>query len=608
VIYLWAEVYNAAYSAPKTNNVIPLATARITRAFDGPGSIDIDSPVIGLEFLARAHDLLTVKSVVEIWWQEEPKTPILKGAMVVEKRQFVEDAQGFRLKATGSDVMSLLLNKSTNYARSYADQTVQTVVSALLTLAGWTASYDSVSGNISTRFDGASVLKALQAIASQKGYHMRLTSTFKTLEFGAFGDSNGYTLRKFEGDHPEVERASTVIPIESMKVLDNSADIVNKIYPSGAGDGDSFLTLEQSTAVTTYTRQSETGPDGRTVYYYSDSTSITAYGTIEARVNFKKIAPTGASATEVANASDDLAIAANEWLARHKDPVEQLTVHVFKPDVNFAVGDKVAVDYIGVVNQNGVPNTLVDISGDYWILSVDESLSMSGESVALDLSNIDRVAMGEEQIIVGQVDAIDVQEVGYQATLNKYVWGPYQSPMDASNTGTSEFIIDDQTVDIDKVTLYITTTPFGSTAKSAAHRHQMFNWISSNADLAGNNIFSAAADAGAVGSTTVVLAVASSVGDIYTVSADGAQEYGVYTDTDYPDHVSITVNGTTVASNLDTSGAGLTNLEINITDEVRNKVGGFQTTHPIVASCTGGQGEIRFQIMVQNIITRGKAA
>jgi hypothetical protein len=118
---------------------------------------------------------------------------------------------------------------------------------------------------------------------------------------------------------------------------------------------------------------------------------------------------------------------------------------------------------------------------------------------------------------------------------------------------------------------------------------------------------SAALDGAGVGSTTLDMKFQGSTGDIYTFGAAGAQEYGIYKDTDYPDNVDVDVNGTTVASGLDSGGAGLTNYSIDITDEVVNKVGGFRANHTITFSCDGGQGEIRAQIIVQDAIIMGKA-
>lgn len=610
MIQLWAEVYDPTYTTQVTDGDLLLVSARVERVLDGPGRVDVETPILHVDYTSRALGVLTAKRVLEIWYQENEHTTARRvTAMVIEDVSYVADSGGIRLTVRGSDVMALLMNYTTDLARIYENQTVQTIVTALAGLAGWTVSYDGVSGSITTRFDGVSVLKGIQTIAEETGYHLRLGSTFKTLEFGAFGSDSGYRVVKLEGDHPMPARDSNVIPLERISIKESNQEIINWIIPMGGGKGDSTLTLENSTRSSPYTIQSYAGPDGRTIYYLADSTSIATYGQIEKRVNFKKITPVGTSSTQIQRSANFLYDAAAEWLSRRTDPLTEIGVNVYQQRVNFDVGDKVRVEYVEMVNVGGTPVTLKSIDALYWVMGSRESYGDRGEQASLTLASIDRVATDAADIIVGQIDAIDVQDTGYQPSLNLYVWGPYQEPMDSSENAVVTFRIPDQTLDLFYVELRVTTVPFSSTAKSPAHRHMMMQYNNTATDQTTDFIYIVATDGAATGTDSVFLAANSTLEnvDIYTYGAGGAQEYGIYKDTDYPDNLDIDVNGTQVANNLDSGGTGLTNYSIDITDEIVNKAGGFRADHTITFSCGGGQGEVRCQIIVQDAIIMGKA-
>jgi hypothetical protein len=478
----------------------------------------------------------------------------------------------------------------------------------LLTLAGWSVTFNLVSGNITTRFDGTSVLKAIQAIAKETGQHFRLTDTHKQIEFGALGDDSGYRVVKVEGDKPMPARGDNVIPLETVDIKTVGTDIVNWVIAMGSGKGDSTLTLEHSTRSSPYTIQTMTGPDGRTVYFIKDNASIASYGQIEKRVNFKKIGPVGTSETQIEQAANFLYDAAAEWLSRRVDPLTEVGARTFQQRVNFTVGDKVRFEYIKRANVGGSPITLQSIDADYWVMGTRESFGESGETATLELVNIDYQAEQNEDIVVGQVDAIEVQDVGYQPSLNLYMYGPYQEPMDSSEDAVMTFKIPDQMLDLFYVELQVTTVPFSSTAKSSAHRHLMMQYTNSTTDRALNTLYTVALDGGGLGTDTLAIhANGAFTDDVYTFGAAGAQEYGIYKDTDYPDNVDIDVNGTSVETGLDSGGTGLTDYSIDITDEIKNKAGGFRATHTITFSCDGGQGEVQAQIVVQGAIIMGKA-
>ncbi|HRF94838.1 MAG TPA: hypothetical protein PLZ51_06585, partial [Aggregatilineales bacterium] len=90
------------------------------------------------------------------------------------------------LSASGPDSLDDLKRYSVLLNRQYNQLPRNDVLSALAGLAGWTASADETDQLLSARFDGVSVLSALQKICDQNGLHLReaLTET-NTIEMGS---------------------------------------------------------------------------------------------------------------------------------------------------------------------------------------------------------------------------------------------------------------------------------------------------------------------------------------------------------------------------------------------------------------------------------------
>lgn len=91
--------------------------------------------------------------------------------------------------------------------------------------------------------------------------------------------------------------------------------------------------------------------------------------------------------------------------------------------------------------------------------------------------------------------------------------------------------------------------------------------------------------------------------DVTIPSHVHAMNYGIYTDTVRPVDISITVNGVSVTpSPIGVSGTDL-DTTIDITQEIVNKVGGFQAVHDIVISCASSQGEVVVTLDTYETIT-----
>ena len=557
-IQLWAEVYDSTYTTKQGLGPIRLKSANGTQLLDGPGTGALTTSPVHPDFTIRAMDLLTSKAVVEVWVQVPGYDKRKLTAFIADDIAYMDKPGGIELQVTGPDTMMLLSYYSTLLAREYDNTSYAAVVLALLQIAGWTRFSDGLSGDVgfSTRFDGVNVLKALQFVVEHGNYHMRQDPDVKKrMVAGDLGESNGLRVAFAKGDKPGVRFNEDVVMAEDIEIVDDSKDVVNWILPVGAGDGDSSLTLEDSDRTSPYVIQTTTGPDGRTLYYLTDSTSVTTYGTIQRRVNFKQIAPLGTSNTSRQNAANLLYDAAATWLTRHKDPQQILRVTLRNVNTNILIGDKIRVHYVETVNFNGKPYTLKSINEDMWIIKVSESVGQSGITTILTVSNVDRAETTDAAIVVGQMEGLDAHNVAFKPTYNIWSIGPVKEFFDHEDL-TFILNIPDDVLEVTNVTMIVNTFE---------------DW---DITFAGSPV------------TLARSAISSSTGDYPVLDID--------------------VNSTNVASGIGTTSTAISNQEIDITDEILGAGDDGRGDHTIVCDFTSGSGAVSLQFLIRGTITTGQ--
>lgn len=621
---LLIDVYDASGNRLGAGPITTCTAATVTRTLDGAGSLALDFPASD----ARVQSLLTNKVRCHVFVDDGDSLREL-GRLIVEKSGLQQDASSLIRTVDGPDNLGELRFKTVRRGRKYDAATVNTIVDSLLGLvSGWVRS-GSVTNTVSARFDGASVLKSLVELVRQQGVHFRQASTFGTLEIGAFGTDNGLIVENFAsygGDAPD-----HVLLIESLTLLEDSEELINWLEPIGAGDGDAAITLEKAASTRSialgfaYDIDTETGPDGRTVYYLQDATSQAAYGTVEKTGAFKDITLVGTAEADQVAAAEALYDVAAATLARFKDPYKSYRLTARKPKQNILPGDKIRLrDEFSVYDLDGVLVDVVNLDAYFWVMQVTETLGSNGHAMQLQIANIDRHAVDEAEIVVGAIEDIRLANVSVKPYFSKDSFID-AFEIDSTHDVTFEINITARTQAVNKATLRIVTTPFRATANGAAsgggstsgsgggqtssgggdHRHRMAVYTGNASG--GTSREYLVRDSGLNSFNFYV--PTNQASDMYTYDASGTHthtvndhthtvpahthpiSYGISDDTDYPDHVSVTVNGTSVATDLDTAGTGL-DTELDITAEIL-AAASVQQAHSVVISCTGGQGRVK---------------
>ncbi len=399
---LWVDALDGSGNKLGSGPVRNVQTATIKRKLDGVGGFSLSLAASD----ERELDLLQVGRRVVIYGELGGTVREL-GRGTINKITIKDGAQGALMLVKGPDALIELKQKSTLPGRAYDDQAVSAVVSSLAGLAGWTATTDAGLGNVTLKFAGESALKALQTLANTLGLHFR-AETGQALTFGALGADTGVRLIQRSRAHRDIYSNAQVTLIRSIRQITSSGDVVNWIIPLGK-DG---LTLEHSTRSSPYTIQTMTGPDGNTIYYLADATSVAHYGQVEKVLSWSEIEALGSTSADLERAANTLYDAAATWLARSATLQQEYSVQFVKAwEQTIRPGDKVRLVYQGMVERVGGTATYISVDELLWVLDVQETLGSEGHVVSVKLGNVDREAQDALQTVANTIERVNVDAV-----------------------------------------------------------------------------------------------------------------------------------------------------------------------------------------------------
>jgi len=601
---LLCDVYDAAGTRLGAGPVQTLQSVSVQRVLDGAGTITFSTPTSD----ARALELLTVRRRVRIYAETlDTVREIARG--VILQRRFTENASGASYTFTCADNLEELKYVNTLLGRAYKQARLDTTINSLMALVtGWTATVESgVAGKLlEARFDGASVLKALQQITTNIGVHFRLGEG-NVLEVGAFGGAASISAMNTATTNAELYANLDVAVIDRIEAGDDAENIVNTVIPLGAGEGVAALTLKRSTRTSPYAIKSATGPDGRTYWYLEDAASVAAYGRVWGVALFKDIAPITNAKADRINAANALYDAAAAYLARAGviQKSYKLTLRGVKRTLR--PGQKINVRYRGSVTRSGEVIDYVDINEDFWILKVSEVVGESGQTVQLEVNNVDTTTVTTEQALIEAMEAVELRGLkpGAGANCRSFVYSreiapgfPAVIPVEITNA-TQELI---------RLRVRIRTSPFRATSRAASHRHKMFFFNGTVSftpttwrGFAATNEYGTLNRLFVVGDTT-----GQATEDLYTYGEAGGTEYVIQDDIEYPRSISVFVNGKNRTNALGgpfaTGGSALdVVLDVGKMTGYIEAAETFEQIHTVELRCSAGQGRIEAVVEIYEV-------
>lgn len=613
---IWADIYDASGTLLGKGPVTSLKSASVTRHLDGAGSIGLSVPLTD----ERARTLLANERRARLYVEHDGETRELGRGIIRNLRVGVTDG-GMTLLVDGPDDLDELKRTNVLLGRSYSGTAASIAGSLTALAAGWTASVSGGSNLVSARYDGTSVLKALQELTEQQGLHLRLGENDHELEVGAFGDTIGLRLQQMTRVHRSAYRNDEIAFVERLNIAHDSEGAVNWLLPLGQGEGVSALTLEHSTRSSPYPIQTMTGPDGRTLYYLSDSASIAAYGTIQKVISFRQIGAISNSDADLELAANALYDAAAYWLQRNAVQLDTYRVTVRKVRALVRPGDKLRLAYKGIVYKGSEPYTYVEVDDDFWVVKATERWGVEGGALDLELASVDRVAQDAARLVVGAIEQIAINNLRVQTYQHRSAF-VYRRELDSTHTATCPIELSDATTALNRCKVRVVTRSFRSTAAAAASgggaTSSAGGGQTSSAggggiygDTGGNFFTGANLDIGG-GLHNHAYAVSGHSHNIpdhtHTVTdhthtvPDHTHpiEYGIADDTDVPLTLSLYVDGNDVSADLGGPWAGTGGIDevVDITSYLVSASGGLRTAHEIELRCASGQGEAEFTVEV----------
>lgn len=621
---LWADVVDANGRKVGEGPLTSLTSAQVTRALDGAGSVRVEAPLAD----ERAKRLLTNERRIRVYAEEGGVTREL-GRGVIREVRVQAGAGGWTLSADGPDSLDELKRVSVLLAREYLNRTPDAIAQALAGLAGWTLTGDALSNILSVRYDGVSVLKALQLLAEQQGLHLRLGERPRVVEFGQFGTDSGLVLINPTMAEAALEGTHEVALIERLSIVQSTEAAANWLLPLGAGEGVAQLTLAKATRSGRYDIRSTTGPDGTTLYYLADDASIAEYGVIQKVGVYRNIAPVTNSDGDVVNAANALYDAAAAWLARGSKRQDTYRVSLRKTRASVRPGDRVRLLYRGVVERDGEPFTYLDVDDRFFVLKVSERVDLGGVVTELEISTVDRYQQDAAQLVIGALEAIEIRNVFVQPYPTRMGFYSHEA-IDSTHPVKVPVSITDATLDLTRALVRMSTRPMRSTVTGAAagggatssaggdHRHRMFVENGTPPPSGSQRRFLVRIWNGiSFNQGQVILNSNEGAGvDLYTYDASGdhthtvpdhthALQYGVFDDTQHPQGIRLFINGVDRTVELGGPWApsnAAVEIELEISQYLINAVGGLRRTHTLEWRCTSGRGEIDTEVELLDVI------
>jgi hypothetical protein len=603
---LMLDLYNAAGARIGEGPVTTLTSANVTRMLDGVGTITFEVPATD----ERALALLTTRTRFRLFAEyQSSKREIGRG--VVLRRDLRESDAGALVWFECADTLIELKDANTLIGRKYAATDVGDIALDLVSLvSGWTVSIDaSVAAKVvDARFDGASVLEALLQLCEDNGVHLRL-GTGKHVEIGPFGAAAAVRAVNVEAGTSELYTRDDLALITSASAGLDSEEVVNWLLPLG-GNGEDVATvkLNRSTRVSPYTIQMGFMPSGKKYWYIADAASIAAYGQSQRVAKFTNIKPISNTAADKVNASNALYDAAVAYLQRMKEPQKAYTLQLAALKQTVKPGEKLHVRYKGRVMKNGVPVDYASINEDLWLMKVTETFGLEGESVDVDVSNVDRTESTVEKTVVKALNEITLRGLTPAAGVSCRTYVYDREIADGVHCNVP-LEITDATMEVVRVRVRLKTSPF----RMVDHRHMVFQRVEygGNVPTVGAALqVRMAGDGGGLGTFSAMYlpAVSDPATNLFTYGPASGAVNGVVDDTTTPVSVRLWINGVNRTTDFGgpwAAGGGALDMVLDVglmTDAIVNAAGGLYGQHTIQFRCNSGHGRCEVTVEVYEVL------
>ena len=392
------------------------------------------------------------------------------GAGIIEKIELqpssvnkADGAGAIELKVSGDDLLRELTHRSVHFLEIVDGDESFTALADIMAFAPDEWALDTTNGFSSTgtgvyaRFAGELVLNALVKLAEKKGELFRLGEGRKLVWLRDTKPASG--LRAIQSGEPiALESNEDVCIISTLQETEDSYELMTRIYPYGAGNGQARLDLSKAT---------ETLPVGFTVdkanNFIRNDLAESTYGRIDRYMSWKEVAPISNSEQDITNASNVLLMAAYEHLKRFSEPQKAYTISVQKLARVLEPGETLRVIYKRIIDEF----VMVDIDETLQILETRIDYDQYGAGVVgLTASTIDRFPSSDAEMLAGQLEQAKLMDAHPQMSMTYAPVGPYTSRIGVGHPANFTVRIVKEVVGLSYAIIRFRTAPLRSSTRS----------------------------------------------------------------------------------------------------------------------------------------------
>lgn len=371
------------------------------------------------------------------------------------KNNFIISGPNLTGELTYRDVEDLQVGDDTGGDNDAPDQIMAFAPS------GWSITSGTTIKDVYVRFDEQSVLNALVSITEATGEHFRLGSGREIVWVGPYTGFSSSGVRAIGGVPlgNSAQNTPEIMIIKSLTELTDSHELVTRVKPRGAGNGNAILKL---LAVT------DAAPAGFTLNaaegYIEKDSSVATYGVIVKPVDFKNISPLSSSVADKNQAANQLMRAAVELLNRWAEPQKFYQIELRKSEVILQPGTTIRVIFKQTIDEVDV----FDIDDTFNIIETSDKLGANGiYTQMIKISTTDSQPLNDNELVVSQL--LSAKAVSTHAQMNANArWLRTQGSMDDATALTVPFWLGLETVNINSCILRFQINPLRSNTKDAA--------------------------------------------------------------------------------------------------------------------------------------------
>jgi hypothetical protein len=383
------------------------------------------------------------------------------------------DASAETITIRAYDSLIGLAERVAGFRRNYSNQVFNTLASNLFGTIGWTVSYEggvTLTDAITYSVEGENYLRMADYLRKYvRGWFRRQGDT--EIQFGEFSTTTP-TLTFVAAPSITSEIPANQALITQITRTRAGGEVSNRIYPVGAGIGETKLDLRYSNRTTPYTVQSTSIVSGAaTAYYIEDSTSITSYGLVERVVAWNEIRPITNSAADLQNAGNALYDIASAYLLKYRNESDAYTLTAVDVPATLRVGDLVRVQYNGVAElENGRVGWL-NVASNFFVTEITRSFDDRGEAqTTLSIAANGEAVIGDTEVLYDILADVQTLKLRTQPTQT-YLSRSYDTVMMQKNANTSavfRFTIGSEVLAINELYAEMTVRPIAQPSITAS--------------------------------------------------------------------------------------------------------------------------------------------